>query len=392
MGNAGSIRTRLGIIAMMLTMVATACGGGAEDEPADTDQTTTTSGSSISTTAGAPTTTTPTTTTTTTTTAAPTPEAMLLASVDEAGLRPDGADDDALLQLGGTLCAEAAGADPSLYGVGLSPWETSLPVGMFSSQLFPSARPENPSLDAIRFAALSVENLCPENAGVIAASSTEWTQTLSPETVAAGICYRHLGPLGSAGQYQLVVECAEPHNGEVTGVVELDEDTPSPYGEDRDRTAIETASAECSSVTQEYFGASGGAQLGFGTWLVATNSDDWDAGERRASCRISIEAPIMRGSFAGAYEQIQAAQEGLELTVASCTAERFEATITNTSAESVAAVVEFSNYFPTGYYYFVVVDELAAGETTNVSEDFAEPSADTPTDCDRRLVQVVPLP
>ena len=113
--------------------------------------------------------------------------------------------------------------------------------------------------------------------------------------------------------------------------------------------------------------------------------------ERLASCLTETtlragEALMVEGDEAGDAFIVIAGR----LVVSTSTDGEGERTIAQLAPGSV--VGEMGLYRGSEATADVVVDELAPGAATDVTETFAEPRTDSPTDCERPTIQVVALP
>lgn len=363
---------------LIFGLLTVACGGStqapttAPDEPPAPASPTTTEAQNTTTTAP------------TTTTEAPTPEEIFLAAVEEAGLDPQGTSDE-VISATETLCNEAAAIDPDTQQF---VFERTTPIVIVAGPLFGVTDVFQAPAELARFVALAIENLCPENIGVLAASSDEWANALTRDTLAENVCYR------SRVSTDFVVDCDEAHAGELLSFVELPDggyplSTPEAPEDSEAQFALFD---QCREMIASHLGATAEDPLPFGTgFRIPATPEEWEAGDRRALCSLSVGADILHGSLAGRYAEIMEANEGVSLDVSTCTNERFEATLTNSSPHAVAVHVRFSQYFPAGPIHELLVEQLAPGESVEFAEDFPGDS-EGPEDCERRTIHVGLLP
>ncbi len=196
---------RIVVLALVVGLTLAACGGGNATD-------TTAGGAPDTSSATAPETQESTTTTTaveTTTTVPLDPIESLAAAAEE---RSIAVERDLLVSTTEGLCALAAELPEGVSLEERLQFSSVTPINNFAGFH------EISLAQAYEFYALMVETACPENASLLAFSSTQYASAIGAE-FSVGDCFLASDFLN----LRIPSECAEPHNGEVIAVVEVPE-------------------------------------------------------------------------------------------------------------------------------------------------------------------------
>jgi hypothetical protein len=88
---------------------------------------------------------------------------------------------------------------------------------------------------------------------------------------------------------------------------------------------------------------------------------------------------------------MDAVRDSVEVAVAVCELERFEATVTNRGTTNVGVWAGFVRYFPTGVTFEFFVPQIGPGESVDISRQFINPDPASLLECEPS-VNVFPIP